>query len=371
MRTQAAVLHSFNTDWDVIDLELDAPRAGEVLVRWEAAGLCLTDEHLRHGQKIVRLPIVGGHEGAGVVEAVGPGVTTVKPGDHILATVIPVCGRCRYCSAGRSYLCDNKALLLRGPMPDGTFRLHEDGGTDVGAACLMGSYAQYGVILEQAAVRVDPSLPLDELVVIGCAGPTGWGAVVNGGELKAGDVLVVYGAGGTGMASIQAGAVSGASAVVVVDPIEWKQQLALQVGATHAVSSAADADALIKELTDGRGAEVAVLTVGTVTTQIIQDAFDIVGLGGIVVIAGLAPREEKTLQLSSALLTDQHKRIQGTFAGGMNPRNALTTLVDLYAAGKLALAPLVTARYPLAEINAGFADLTSGKNLRGILVHEH
>jgi threonine dehydrogenase-like Zn-dependent dehydrogenase len=159
MKTNAAVLLGPGKDWEVVELELDAPKVGEVLVRWEASGLCHSDEHMRDGTLPVRFPIVGGHEGAGVVEEVGEGVTRIKPGDHIVCSFLPVCGHCRWCARGKSYLCDNGALILEGSMLDGTFRFH-GGGQDFGALDLLGSFSQHAIVSESACIRIDDDVPL-------------------------------------------------------------------------------------------------------------------------------------------------------------------------------------------------------------------
>jgi S-(hydroxymethyl)glutathione dehydrogenase/alcohol dehydrogenase len=160
MKTKAAVLRGTGTDFEITELELDPPKAGEVLIRYVAAGLCHSDEHLRHGDLLPRFPIVGGHEGAGIIEEVGPGVTRLAPGDHVICSFLPVCGHCRWCSTGKSNLCDLGITLLDGCLPDGTYRFH-GGGEDFGGMCMLGTFSQRGVISEHSVVKVDPDLPLD------------------------------------------------------------------------------------------------------------------------------------------------------------------------------------------------------------------
>src|SRR6201986_630731 len=186
MKTRAAVLRDMGKDWEVIEMDLDPPREGEVLVRFAAAGLCHSDDHLRTGDIPVRYPIVGGHEGAGIVEEVGTGVTRLKPGDHVICSFLPVCGHCRFCASGLSNLCDLGANLLVGCQVDGTFRFHA-GGEDFGGMCMLGTFAERATISEHSVVKVDPDLPLDKVVLIGCGVPPGFGSPGHAAATAPGD----------------------------------------------------------------------------------------------------------------------------------------------------------------------------------------
>src|SRR4051794_9319358 len=197
MKTRAAVLRGTNQPFDITEVELDEPKTGEVLIRWVAAGLCHSDEHLRHGDIVPRFPIVGGHEGAGIIEQVGPGVTRLKAGDHVVCSFLLVCGHCRWCSTGHSNLCDQGATILDGMLPDGTYRFHADG-EDLGGMCMLGTFSERSVISENSAVKVDDDLPLDKVVLIGCGVPTGWGSAVHAAATEPGDTIVIYGIGGDG-----------------------------------------------------------------------------------------------------------------------------------------------------------------------------
>jgi S-(hydroxymethyl)glutathione dehydrogenase/alcohol dehydrogenase len=369
MKTNAAVLRELGKDWEVVELDLDPPKAGEVQVRWVASGLCHSDEHLRTGDIPVRFPVVGGHEGAGIVEEVGEGVSRLKPGDHIVASFLPVCGHCRFCARGMSNLCDLGALLLENCLPDGTFRFHAEG-LDFGQMCLLGTFSQRSTISEHSAVKVADDVPLEVAALVGCGVPTGWGTAVNSGGVRPGDSVVIYGIGGVGINAVQGAAFTGARHVVAVDPLANKREIAEQLGATHAVADAAQAQQLITDLTLGVGADQALVTMGVVTQEVIDAAFAAIRKGGTVVVTGLAGPAVKNIQVTGFELTLFEKRIQGALFGGGNPFEEIPRMLDLYAAGHLKLDELVTTRYRLDEVQQGYQDLLDGKNVRGVLVHE-
>ena len=263
MKTRAAVLRGTGQDFEITELDLDPPKAGEVLIRYVAAGLCHSDEHLRHGDIVPRFPLVGGHEGAGIIEQVGEGVTRLQPGDHVICSFLPVCGHCRWCSTGQSNLCDMGATILVGTLPDGTFRFH-GGGEDFGGMCMLGTFSERAVISENSAIKVDPDLPLDKVVLIGCGVPTGFGSAVHAAATEPGDTIAIYGVGGIGINAVQGAALAGARNVVAIDPLANKREMAEQLGATHSAATAEEAQQLITELTRGVGADKAIVTVGVV-----------------------------------------------------------------------------------------------------------
>jgi S-(hydroxymethyl)glutathione dehydrogenase/alcohol dehydrogenase len=370
VKTKAAILTDAHKLFEITELELDGPKAGEVLIRYEAAGLCHSDLHLKDGDLVPRFPLVGGHEGAGIIEDVGPGVTKVQPGDHVVCSFIPNCGHCRYCSTGRQNLCDMGATILEGSMPDGSFRFHSDG-TDYGAMCMLGTFSQYSTISEHSLVKVDENLPLDVAVLVGCGVPTGWGTAVYAGGVRPGDSVVVYGIGGIGINAVQGAAHAGARHVVVVDPLEFKRETALKLGATHAFATAEEAQQAIIDLTRGQGADQALVTVGIVDEAVVSAAFDAVGKGGTVVVTGLANPEKLTVHISGGVLTLFEKTIKGTLFGSANPQHDIVRLLALYQDNQIRLDELVTRKYKLDQINEGYQDLVDGKNIRGVLVHEH
>ena len=368
MKTTAAVLMGVGKPFEIMELDLDGPGEGEVLINYTAAGLCHSDLHLTDGDLPPRFPIVGGHEGASIIEDIGPGVTKVKPGDHVVCCFIPSCGHCRYCSTGRQSLCDMGATILEGCMPDGSFRFHS-GGTDFGAMCILGTFAKKATISQHSVVKVDDWLPLETAVLVGCGVPTGWGSATYAGAVRPGDITVVYGIGGVGINAVQGASHAGAKYVVVVDPVAFKRDTALKFGATHAFDSAAEAAAKVNELSWGQGADQAIVTVGIVDEAVISAAFDIVGKGGTVVVAGLADPAKATIHVSGAMLTLTEKTIRGTLFGSANPQYDIVRLLRLYDAGQLKLDEFVTAKYSLEDVNQGYQDLRDGKNIRGVIIH--
>jgi NDMA-dependent alcohol dehydrogenase len=367
VKTRAAVLHDVHKPFEIMELDLDGPREGEVLIRYVAAGLCHSDLHLIDGDLVPRYPIIGGHEGSGVVEDVGPGVTKVKPGDHVVCSFIPNCGHCRYCSTGRQNLCDMGMTILNGSMPDGSFRFHS-GGTDYGTMCMLGTFAERATISEHSLVKVGDWLPLETAVLVGCGVPTGWGTANYAGGVRAGDTTVIYGIGGIGINAVQGAAHAGAQYIVVVDPVQLKRDTALKFGATHAFATAGEAAEKVTELTWGQGADQALVTVGTVDEQVVTDAFNVVGKGGTVVITGLANPEKLTVHVSGGIMTLFEKTIKGTLFGSANPQYDIVKMLRLYETGHLKLDELVTKRYTLDQVNEGYQDLRDGKNIRGVIV---
>jgi alcohol dehydrogenase (nicotinoprotein) len=370
MKTRAAVLRDMGKDWEIIELDLDPPKDGEVLVRFVAAGLCHSDDHLRTGDIPVRYPIVGGHEGAGIVEETGAGVSRIKPGDHVVCSFLPVCGHCRFCARGMSNLCDLGALLFDNCLPDGTFRFHAEG-EDFGQMCLLGTFSQRAVVSEHSCVKIDDDLPLETAALVGCGVPTGWGTAVNAGGVRPGDTTVVFGIGGVGINAVQGAVFAGARNVIAVDLLASKREAAASLGATHTAANADEAQEIITEVTRGVGADQALVTVGVVTEEVITAAFTAIRKRGTVVVTGIAGPGKNTIQLPSFELTVMEKRIQGALFGGGNPFDEIPRMLELYRAGRLKLDELVTTRYGLEEVNQGYRDLLDGRNIRGLLIHEH
>lgn len=371
MKTKAAVIREPGRPLEIEELDLDAPKEGEVLIRYLYSGLCHSDLHIMQGDLPGRYPMVMGHEGAGIIEEVGPGVTRVKPGDRVVCSFIPNCGTCRYCANGQQSICDMGATILEGYLPgDRPFPITGPGG-EYGAMCMLGTFSQYGVIHQNSAVKVDDDLPLDKAVLVGCGVPSGWGSAVNTAEVAPGDTVVVFGVGGLGINAVQGARLAGAKNIIAVDPLENKREKAMELGATHAFATGGEAIEAIPDMTNGQGADSAILTPGLMTEEIVTDGFNAVGKGGIVVLTGLNKMEMNNIQLPGSVLTLYRKEVRGSLFGDCNPTVDIPKILGLYQSGDLKIDELITRTYTLDEINQGYDDLQSGKNIRGVLVHEH
>ncbi len=370
MKMNAAVLWGVNEDWCIEELELDGPQEGEVLVSFEATGLCHTDHHVRAGDSPGPLPMIGGHEGAGVVQEVGPGVRDLKPGDHVVTSFIPACGRCRWCATGRQNLCDLGAMLASGTQLDGSYRRHI-GDQDVSVMMLLGTFAQYGTVSEASLVKIDDDLPLSRACLVGCGVTSGWGSAVNTADVAPGDTVAVIGCGGVGSGAIQGARLAGAEKIIVVDTVEGKRDKAFQFGATHFATSMPEATALVAELTRGVMADSALLTVGLVEGPMIGEALDVVRKGGAVVLTAAAALADVTPTLPMLMFTLFQKRLLGSLYGEANPRADIPRLLSLYREGKLLLDEAVTTEYKLNGINEAYDDMLAGRIIRGVVIHDH
>jgi S-(hydroxymethyl)glutathione dehydrogenase/alcohol dehydrogenase len=366
MKTRAAVLRKAGTPWEITELELDPPKANEVLIQMEAAGLCHSDEHIR-SRGMARLPLVGGHEGAGVVMETGPGVTRVKAGDRVSCSYIPVCGKCRYCSTGKQNLCDAGKWAGVGCLQDETFRFHQNG-EDFGGMCVVGSFAEYSVLSEWSCVKIEDYVPMELAALVSCGVTTGFCSAVYAGDVRVGDVVVVFGTGGVGMNAVQGAAWAGAKHVFAIDPNEWKQQQALQFGATHAFGDPVKAKDVLIDLTRGQLADTVICTVGEMDNDVVKAAVDMTGKAGTIVITGVGYYE---MVLPGGILIGYHRKIQGSLFGGANPLYDIPMILSLWHEGHIKLNELITRTYTLDEINEGYQDLMDGKNIRGVVVHQH
>jgi NDMA-dependent alcohol dehydrogenase len=369
MRTRAAVLRRPETEYEIVELDVLDPGPGEVLVEMAYAGLCHSDEHLRHSNPGGRYPIVGGHEGSGVVTAVGPGVLSVAPGDHVVTSFLPACGHCRFCARGRSNLCDKGATIAKGELPTGTYPFRLDG-EPLGGFCMVGAFAEHTLLSEFSCVKIDPWLPLDTAALVACSVPTGWGSAVYSGGVRPGDVVVVVGLGGVGANAVQGAVHAGAMHVVGVDPVAMKREFAESLGATHTVASAAEAAGLSRQLSRGTGADVVIVTVGKMSAEAYAGAASALGKGGTLVLTALADRpEEGNVSLGGQLATVFEQRIQGSLFGSCNPFTDIPMLLRLHEEGRLELDRLITRRYSLDEIDQGYRDQAAGETIRGLLEH--
>jgi S-(hydroxymethyl)glutathione dehydrogenase/alcohol dehydrogenase len=368
MRSQAAVLWGVGEQWKVEDVDLLEPRLNEVLVKVVATGLCHSDDHAVTGDMPTNYPVIGGHEGAGIVEAVGPGVSRLRPGDHVVLAFNPPCGRCRYCARGQSNLC---ALAPKEWAVDAVPSPFTSRGQATEAMGGLGTFSQYTVIAEGSAIRIDDDIPLEAASLLGCAVTTGWGAAVHLAEIRPGDAVIVVGSGGVGINSVQGARNAGAELILAVDTSAYKREQALRFGATHTAESLEDARELIADLTRGRMADAAILSVGVGSGDVVGRMMSTVGLGGTGVITSVTPFAASGIDMSLFEFTLGQKTLRGNVYGGVNVFNDIPLLLDLYRRGKLMLDELVTARYPLSDINTGYADMHAGRNLRGVVLHDH
>jgi NDMA-dependent alcohol dehydrogenase len=370
MKAKAAVLWNLHEPWQVEEVELDPPAPGEVLVRMAAAGLCHSDEHIVTGDIPIALPAVGGHEGAGVVEAVGDGVTSVAPGDHVVMSFIPSCGRCRFCATGHQNLCDlGQYLMLGTPIAGGMPRMRARG-QGLSPMSLVGCFATHQVLHEASVIKIDPAIPLDKAALVSCGVTTGWGSAVYTADVRAGDVVVVVGVGGIGANAVQGARHAGARWVVAVDPVEFKREQAKGFGATHVAADVYAAFAIVNDLTRGQLADAAIITTGVASGDLVAPTMSLVRKGGTVVVTAIGPFSQSEVNLSLFEMTLWQKALKGSLFGGGNPRADIPRLLSLYQEGQLLLDQLVTRTYPLEEINVGYQDMRDGRNIRGVVVFD-
>ena len=367
MQTRAAVLHAVHQPLQIETLDLAPPQQGEVLVKVGAAGVCHSDWHVISGATSHTLPVVLGHEGAGVVQACGPGVTRVRPGDHIALNWAPSCGHCFYCLHSSPSLCDAYlAPIWAGTLMDGTprFSLH---GLPVYHFSALGCFSEWIVVPESCCVSLPQSVPLTIAALIGCAVTTGVGAVLNTAQVRPGSSVAVFGAGGVGLSAVLGAQLAGASRIIVVDRAEAKGDIALSLGATDFVMAGPDAVKTVQALTGGRGADYVVEAVGSPAVQ--ELCLAAARPGGVIVLAGLAPMGSST-NLPGALITRQEKTVKGCYYGSASPARDFPLLADLYLQGKLDLDRLITRTYRLDEINEAYANMLSGEVAARVIVFD-
>jgi len=375
MKTKAAILWERNTPWSVEEIELDPPKTGEVLVKMHASGMCHSDEHLVTGDlagATPEPPLIGGHEGAGVVLEVGAGVFSVKPGDHVVFGFVPACGRCPSCSSGHSNLCDMGALTATGmQLSDGTSRHHARGKDIALGIGGLGTFALHTVVNEASCIVIDKDIPLDRACLLGCGVVTGWGSSVYAAQVEPGDTVAVVGVGGIGANAVQGAKLAGARVVAAIDPVEFKREKAMAFGATHTHASIDEALAALGDTTWNRGFDKVIMTCGVGNGDVLGQAFWLGGKRSKIVVTNIHPTGEGSIAVPAVFLTVFEKQLIGSLFGSANPRRDIPKLLELYSQGQLDLDGLVTRTYTLDDINQGYADMNAGKNIRGVLVYEH
>ncbi|HEX8176209.1 MAG TPA: Zn-dependent alcohol dehydrogenase [Pyrinomonadaceae bacterium] len=364
MKIDAAILWEQGSPLSVEEAELEAPRAGEVLVEIRAAGVCHSDLHPARGDWPARTPLVLGHEGAGIVREVGEGVTRLREGDHVVLCWAPPCGQCPPCLEGRPVLCDRlEKTTFRNRLPAGGTRLRARG-TDVAHFNSTACFADFAVVAEEGAAAVPADVEFEALATLGCAVITGVGAVMNAARVEAGARVVVIGAGGVGLNVVQGARLADCEKIIAVDTRRAPLELALGFGATDALESTDDIVEQVAALTNGRGADYLFDTVGMPET--LGQALRFARKGGTVVLTGLS-RTDARAAFPLFPFVMQEKRLVGSVYGSGQPLRDIPRLVELHREGRLKLHELATRTYRLEEVNDALSALASGEGARGII----
>lgn len=358
---KAAICYELGKPLVIEDIDIDPPKKGEVKVKFMATAICHSDIHALRGELFAKPPVVGGHESAGYVEEVGPGVTSVKPGDAVVVTLVTSCGQCYYCAKGQGHLCNARYPL------DMENRLHTKKGDPVMSMFKVGGFAEYSICTESQCIPIPKDMPMAQASMLACGVMTGFGSAMNRARVRPNESAVVIGTGGVGLNAIQGAAYCGANPVIAVDILDNKLEAAKIFGATHGINSAKEQDApkAVQALTNGRGADWVFVTVGS--TAAVKQGFRMLGQRGNVVCVGLPGMQDK-LDMSPMEFIRSEKGIIGAYMGSTVARIDVPAYVAMYKAGKLKLDELITARYPLDKINEAIVAVEQGKALRNIIV---
>lgn len=363
---KAAICPEVGKPIEVVEVEVEAPKAGEAKVRLGASGVCHTDLSAQNGTLPIAMPSVLGHEGAGIVEEVGEGVTSVKPGDHVVLSFVPQCGTCYFCTHGTPEVCETGlGAMAMGTMLDFTPRFSH-AGAPMHQMSALGTWSEELVTLEMSMVKIDPDVPLTSAALIGCGVLTGVGAALNTASIRRGDTVAVIGCGGVGLNVIQGAALAGAERIIAVDMFDSKLELARQFGATDTVNpSGGGAVEMVLELTGNRGVDVSFEVIGLKATT--EQAFGMVRRGGEAVIVGV-PNMEQILEIPIAMdLLINEKSIRGSWYGGSDVRRDIPKLVDLYTKGQLKLDELISRTITLHDVNEAFRAMEAGEVARSVI----
>jgi S-(hydroxymethyl)glutathione dehydrogenase / alcohol dehydrogenase len=362
---RAAILEAAGSPLRIYDdVDIDEPRVGEVSVRVTHCGVCHSDLSLVDGALPPLTPVVLGHEAAGVVDAVGPGVTMLEVGDHVVLTPCPPCGHCYWCVRGEASLCVNGQALMTSTHPDGGTRLSR-GGETVYRGVGVAAFAEQVIIQETGAVRIPAEVPLDIACVIGCAVQTGVGAALNTAGVGLGDSALVLGLGGIGLSIVQGCRLGGATTIIAADPVAERRDMAAKLGATHVVDPTVDdVAATVAGLTEV-GVDFAFDAVGS--PALVRTGLDVTRSGGTTVMVGVPGLEEQLVIESPTVFTFTGRRLLGCLLGGVNSLRDIPLLISLYQAGQLDLESMITAQRPLDEINDAFDDLRASRGIRTVI----
>jgi len=361
---KAAVLHAPRQPMTIEDIDIHKPGRREVLVRTAAAGLCHSDLHFIEGAYPTPVPVVLGHESAGIVEAVGEDVTYLKKGDHVISCLSVFCGHCEFCLSGHLSICQDPKVKMA---PGVAKRLTWKGGQHLNQFLNLSSFAEQMVVHEHALVKVREDMPLDLASLIGCSVITGYGAVAHTARIEPGSTVAIFGAGGIGLATINAAVIAGAGRIIAIDKDPFKLTLARSFGATDVIdASEGDTVKRIVELTSG-GVHYSFECIGLKTTA--EQSFSCLRSGGTATLIGMIPVGTKIELHGVDFLRE--RRIQGCMMGSNRFRTDMPRLIDFYLQGKLKLDEMVSARIKLEDINEGFAQLKTGGIARNVIVFDH
>jgi S-(hydroxymethyl)glutathione dehydrogenase/alcohol dehydrogenase len=362
---KAVVVHEINKI-EVRDVTLDPPKAGEVKIKMAATGVCHSDLSMANGTFPNALPMALGHEGAGVIEQVGQGVTNVKPGDHVVLSFVPYCRDCFHCLRGEAHLCEKKRILGAGCQLDGTHRMHEDS-ADIPVMNGLGCMAEYAVTPSMCVVPIDPDISMRVAALVGCAVTTGVGAALKTAQVKPGSTVAVFGCGGVGISVIQGAVLAGAQQVIAVDLNDDKLEMAKRFGATHTVKASDTAVKEIKGLTNRRGADYTFEAIGL--GAVVEQAYAATRNGGKCTVVGMGKMDDR-FSFDPFTFPLFAKTLCGCMFGNANPSVDFPNMLNLYRAGKLDLEGMITKTYPIDEAPQAFDDMVNGLNARGVILFE-
>ena len=364
-KAKAALCRAHNTPVVVEPIAVDPPKRGEVTVKLGACGVCHSDLSAVNGTIALPLPLVLGHEGAGVVEEVGEGVSEFKTGDHVIFSFIYMCGKCRFCAAGRPVLCLEQGKALTTPL-EGTPRVRDARGEPLGIFSGCGAMAEYATVSAENLIKIDPKIPLDCAALVGCGVTTGVGAVFNTARVEPGSSVAVFGCGGVGLSVIQGAQIAGADRIIAIDTLQPKLDMARKFGATDTLLATAETDVVkfLKKATSG-GPDYAFECVGS--GALAGAAYRAIRRGGLAVVVGVAKPDDAT-SVRTMTLPFEEKTLTGSYFGSCVPRVDFPRMLALYTAGRLKLEELITRRYPIEQAPQAFADLEAGRNARGVIV---
>jgi len=366
--TRAAVVDGGAQTIEILEITIDEIRDHDVLIRYMAAGVCHTDLSVVEGAVPLARPMILGHEGAGVVEAVGSSVQGVKVGDHVALTGIISCGTCATCQNGHRNLCEwGLPTIMSGLQPDGDFRSRDSTSRGLHQCACLGTFAEKAIVPEAAVIPIPSDVPFEVAALIGCGVLTGAGAIFNRARLRPGASVAVFGCGSVGLSAIQAARMLGATTVIAIDPRANKRAMATDLGATATVDPFASGGLdLVRNLTAGRGVDCAIECAGV--PGAVRQAWDVAAVDGTVIATGVPPAGA-TVELPANQMWSTEKTLMCSVYGSGNPARDISTLVELYRQGSLAVDVLVTRRYVLDELGQALADLKDGLNARGVVVY--